>query len=340
MGLGETSAQFRGALMPPLSWMVALLLVLLISVLFTWLARGYALRRNLMDHPGERRSHHVVTPRGGGVAIVLSILVAAVAAVVIWPSLLADVGLFSLGLILVAGIGWWDDHRPLPALMRLGVHVLASLLMAALVWRASGSLVHAALALLVTVSLINIWNFMDGINGLAVTQAILAPAACALFLPVPWMLAPLLLAVACLGFLPFNFPRARIFLGDVGSGALGYLIAGLLCLCTIASSVNWLLLLLPIAAFLVDAGATLGKRVITGQNWMQAHTQHLYQRLTKCGFSHVAVTTGYAAYALSGITLAMLLYGRSGLASAVGVVVWFTFSAAAWVFLGKLIGAK
>ncbi len=104
-----------------MAWLVmaALLGLALLSAALTWAARGYALRRQLMDQPGERRSHSVATPRGGGIAIVISLLVAAVAAMWAWPVAMPSLLVASLGLVLVAGIGWWDDHRPPPALRRM-----------------------------------------------------------------------------------------------------------------------------------------------------------------------------------------------------------------------------
>ena len=213
-------------------WLVmgALLGLALLSAALTWTARGYALRRQLLDQPGERRSHSVATPRGGGIAIVVSLLVAAGAAMWAWPGAAPSLLVACLGLVLVAGIGWWDDHRPLPALRRLLVHFIAAALLAGLVKVHGGSWLLAVLVLLFTASLINIWNFMDGINGIASSQAIVAALGLAPVLPWPYSLAAVALGLACLGFLPFNFPRARIFMGDVGSGALGYAVAVVLVL--------------------------------------------------------------------------------------------------------------
>ena len=202
-------------------YLLLLALTSLSAALLTWGAIHYAHWRQLMDLPGARRSHQVSTPRGGGIAIVVSQLLACAVAVVVFPAATASLLVFALGLLLVAGIGWWDDHRPLPALTRLCVHLLAALLLGGLVWAATGSLLKAVFCAGLTVSLINIWNFMDGINGLATTQAILVGIGAGLLLPAPLSLAGWLLAAGCFGFLPFNFPRARIFMGDVGSGALG-----------------------------------------------------------------------------------------------------------------------
>lgn len=257
-------------------WLVmgALLGLALLSAVLTWAARGYALREQLMDQPGERRSHSVATPRGGGIAIVISLLVTAGVAMWIWPAAMPSLLLVSLGLVLVAGIGWWDDHRPLPAMRRLMVHFIAAALLAALVKVHGGSWLLAVLVLLFTASLINIWNFMDGINGIAASQAVVVALGLAPVLPWPYSLAAVALGLACLGFLPFNFPRARIFMGDVGSGALGYAVAVVLAIASLKTDIHWILLLVPASAFLVDAGFTLLARIISGQRWMEPHTQH------------------------------------------------------------------
>lgn len=316
-------------------WMIGLLGVLAVSAALTWGARQYAVRRNLMDQPGERRSHGVATPRGGGIAIILTLLLAALAAAFVWPGARLELGVVSLGLVLVAGIGWWDDHRPLPAIHRLLVHVLAASLLAGLVWHATGNVLQAVLALLFTTSLVNIWNFMDGINGIATTQAILAGVAFALVLPPPYGLAGVVLGLACLGFLPFNFPSARIFMGDVGSGALGYAVAALVCLVSVRTDIHWLALLIPLSAFLVDAGFTLLSRMLSGQRWMEPHTQHLYQRAVKGGASHSHVTNLYFVFGLfSAAVFNACTYMQPRWEAAVAVA-WLILATGLWLLLRK-----
>ncbi|WP_315389534.1 glycosyltransferase family 4 protein [uncultured Stenotrophomonas sp.] len=318
----------------PWGW-IGLLAVLAVAAVLTGCARYYALRRNLLDQPGERRSHGVATPRGGGIAIVVTLLLAVGAGAVYWPQVRIPLLVFGLGLALVAGIGWWDDHRPLPAVRRLLVHVVAATLLAGLVWNATGNLWQAVLALLFTTSLINIWNFMDGINGIATTQAILAGAAFALVLPGPLALAGVVLALACLGFLPFNFPRARIFMGDVGSGALGYAVAALVCLASVATTVSWLLLLVPLTAFLVDAGFTLLARMLSGQRWMEPHTQHLYQRAIKGGATHTSVTGMYFVFGLFSITVFNACTYLQPRWEAAVAVTWIISATGLWLLLRK-----
>ncbi|HEL3811924.1 MULTISPECIES: MraY family glycosyltransferase [Stenotrophomonas] len=316
-------------------WLVmgALLGLALLSAALTWAARGYALRQQLMDQPGERRSHSVATPRGGGIAIVISLLVTAGVAMWIWPESAPSLLVASLGLVLVAGIGWWDDHRPLPAMRRLLVHFIAAALLAALVKVHGGSWLLAALVLLFTASLINIWNFMDGINGIAASQAIVVALGLAPVLPWPYSLAAVALGLACLGFLPFNFPRARIFMGDVGSGALGYAVAAVLALASVQTDIHWILLLVPASAFLVDAGFTLLARIISGQRWMEPHTQHVYQRAVQAGASHAQVTGMYFALGLFSITVLNVCSNLQPRWEAVVAIAWFSALSALWLFL-------
>ncbi|MGE8214274.1 MAG: MraY family glycosyltransferase [Stenotrophomonas sp.] len=310
-----------------------LLVICAVGAVVTWAAIRYARRRQLFDLPGERRSHRVSTPRGGGVGIVVSQLLACVLGGVWLPQAALTLTAFALGLLLVAGIGWWDDHKPLPALPRLFIHLLAGLLLGWLVWQGTGSLWKALLCALLGVSLINIWNFMDGINGLASTQAIIVGIGVGLLLPAPYALAAWSLVAGCAGFLPFNCPRARIFMGDVGSGALGYLVAGLLALGISVTDVALPLWLMLPTAFFIDAGLTLLGRMARGESWMQAHTQHLYQVWVKNERSHVFVTFLYALFSIVGAILAALFSGRPPEGGWAGGVTWVAVGTAAWFLL-------
>jgi UDP-N-acetylmuramyl pentapeptide phosphotransferase/UDP-N-acetylglucosamine-1-phosphate transferase len=212
---------------------------------------------------------------------------------------------------------------------------VAAALLAGLVLHATGNPWQALLALLFTTSLINIWNFMDGINGIATTQAILAGIAFALVLPPPYGLAGVVLGLACLGFLPFNYPRARIFMGDVGSGALGYAIAALVCLASVRTDIHWLLLLVPLSAFLVDAGFTLLSRILSGQRWMEPHTQHLYQRAVKSGASHTFVTWVYLVFGIFSAAVFNACTNLQPRWEAAVAVAWLIFATGLWLLLRK-----
>jgi len=249
----------------------------------TALLRRYALKRGVIDIPNARSSHAVPMPRGGGMAIVVTFICFMT---LIWHRDHSQLGL----LIALAGAGGWvaivgflDDHRHIPATWRLVAHLLGGLW--ALYWLSDvpaiaglPGWVGGVLACLYIVGFLNFYNFMDGIDGIATTQAILAGlayAAFALDAPPAWLC--LGLVAGGLGFLPFNFPKARIFLGDVGSGALGY---------ALAASAAWIaqrdwphapLLLLPLSAFLADASLTLAARAAARQRWWTPHAEHAYQ---------------------------------------------------------------
>ncbi len=309
---------------------------LLIGGSGTWLARRYAVWRRLLDQPGERRSHAVATPRGGGISIVAALLVACGAIVLADPSQAGMLGLTGIGLVLVAGIGWLDDHRPLSPWWRLGVHVLAAMLLAAATQQAGGDLMLALAAFVLALVLVNIWNFMDGINGLAASQALIAATGYALLAgegAAAWLAVAL--AAACAGFLPFNFPRARIFLGDVGSGTLGYALAVVATLLASRSGPSGagplLLLLLPLSAFTIDASLTLGARMLRGERWWTPHVEHLYQRWARRAGSHSAVTLAYAGWSILAVA-AMLAGSTHGLTfMMVGVAAWHLVGIAVWI---------
>ncbi|MBV2209559.1 MAG: hypothetical protein KUL77_08360 [Thermomonas sp.] len=283
---------------------------LLLSALGTWTARGYALRRKMLDQPGERRSHTQPTPRGGGIGLVvvtlMLLLMLAQQAPVLW-------GGAALGLLLVAGIGWWDDHHPLSALSRLIVQVCAGGIFAASVAVTNGDLWLVGAAFIAVPVLVNVWNFMDGINGMAASQATLAALALACLLSGVAQLVALAVAAAALGFLPFNFPRARIFLGDVGSGGLGFLMAMLLVFSMQQHTPSmWPVLFLPVSAMLADSGITLLWRMRRGERWWEPHTQHLYQKLAR-RYGHVRVSISYAMWTImAGLSMQLAVSMAAG----------------------------
>lgn len=262
----------------------------------TWLARRYALHRQLIDQPGERRSHDTPTPRGGGIAIVAALLLAlAWLAFTDAPRAKLHVA-GAVGLLLVAGVGWIDDHRPLSPWWRLAVHALAASVLAWGIVGSGGGAWQAASGFGLALVLVNIWNFMDGIDGLAASQALLVALGYAWLASgsVAWL--ALALAAACLGFLPYNLPRARIFLGDVGSGALGFALALLAAWLAGMDAARLPVLLLPLSAFMVDAGLTLAVRMLRGERWWLPHTGHAYQRWSRrCG-RHGVPTGAYACW--------------------------------------------
>lgn len=270
--------------------------------------RRFALRRGHLDLPGERRLHQQPTPRGGGIGIALVLLVAAPWLGAGWPG-------FAAGLALCAGGGLLDDLRPLRPLAKLALQAAGALCLA-LAWPLLPGLLPPvlgiALATLLVLSVVNIWNFMDGSNGLAASQAIVAALAMAWLGPSSSaQLLAVLLAAACLGFLPLNFPRARLFLGDVGSHALGFGLAALALQAAPAAGEGAWLLWLPASAMLLDAGLTLLSRARRREVLWRAHREHLYQRAVAAGWSHAGVCGLYLAWSLLASALAFAVAGRT-----------------------------
>lgn len=289
-----------------------LLLVTLATVacatVVTWLVRRYALSRNVLDVPNARSSHTRPTPRGGGAAIVVAWLAAVVS---LWgfgalPAGAAAAVIGAAGAVAV--IGFVDDHRPIPARIRLLVHFGAAgwaLYFIGLpgAWQASAWAALPAsagygLALMTLVWLLNLWNFMDGIDGLAAGEAVFVCAAGVLLRltdqgPLPSL--TMLLAAASLGFLFWNFPPASIFMGDVGSGFLGIALAmtGFIeFFDSVRHGAAWLVL--P-AFFTTDATVTLLRRWRQGIPVATAHRTHAYQHAAQRFGSHRTVTMAVAA---------------------------------------------
>lgn len=284
-----------------------------LSAVLTILSIRYALYRDILDHPGLRRSHSAPTPRGGGVAILAVVLIA------LFCLPLPQIPAIALGLSVAAVglIGWWDDHYSLPVLPRLAVHVLAGLMLALgfldVQKEVSAALIAVLIAVaFVSVAAINFCNFMDGINGIASSQAALVFSASALLLwpeAAPWATLYAIAAAACLGFLPFNFPRARIFLGDVGSGAIGLLVAAALIQVWLSTRLHPAALFLLVSAFALDAGLTLAQRILQGKRWYKPHREHLFQWWVREGQSHTAVSVRYAVWTL--LMMSLVFAGRA-----------------------------
>ncbi|HEY5851352.1 MAG TPA: lipopolysaccharide biosynthesis protein [Lysobacter sp.] len=312
-----------------------LLVYFCIGIAGTWLARRYAIKQSLIDQPGERRSHDVATPRGGGIAIVIATLVAACALALHRPVDAPLLAAFGVGLLLVAAVGWLDDHRPLSPWWRLFVHALAAALFGLAVADVYQSPWLGVCAFVASIVLTNVWNFMDGINGLAVSQAALVAAGLGAMAGGSWGLLGVAMAAACLGFLPFNFPRARIFLGDVGSGAMGFCLAALAVVAGARLGTRSWVVLLPLSVFLVDAGLTLLRRLLRGERWWTPHTQHAYQVWARRS-GHNRVTLAYAGATAVALITAFWLASHPDLAFITGITLaWYTCCAFLWVGLQK-----
>ena len=317
----------------------AVLAAWLIAAFGTVLSIRYARSRALLDQPGDRRSHEVPTPRGGGVAIVAAVAVVGLGLLVLNSAprdAHATVWMAALGgFFAVAAIGWLDDHRPLSASLRLIVHIGAAGTFSGALWLATRNPAIAGVGFLAPLVLTNVWNFMDGINGIAASQAIAVMVFLSLGMEGAWPKLALASAAATWAFLPYNFPRARIFLGDVGSGALGFLIGVFISLAfwnQLLQAHGWtkaLLLSLPVSAFLIDASFTLTRRILRGERWWTPHVQHAYQ-MTSRRFGHARVTMGFLAWTLLACLLAVSGQRQSEQFALVMVASWYTLGAATW----------
>lgn len=271
-------------------------------------------RNEIIDIPNERSSHVSPTPRGGGLLIVLTALVAWTCFQLVTDNVLSYLSSFAYvaGSALIAFVSWQDDLRSLPFFLRFAVHCVAALLVVlAIGYSQSIALpmigtIHlgfwgAALTLFWLVGLTNAYNFMDGIDGLAGGQAVIASLAWALLAwqigqPVAMSLG-VFLAAASLGFLVHNWPPASIFMGDVGSAFLGYTFAVLPFLVLPADQKLPLIAILFVWPFIFDTTFTLLRRLRNGENIFTAHRTHLYQRLVICGYSHRSVALLYMGLA-------------------------------------------
>ncbi len=301
----------------------------------TAILRRYALSNSLIDIPNARSSHVLPTPRGGGVAIVVSFILSAV--------LLALNGLIEWSLmwaIVVPGggiavIGFLDDHGHIPARWRLLGHFTAAIVgMVLLGGLAPVSVLGISLDLgwagylfgcFYLVWLLNLYNFMDGIDGLASLEAIFVCLGGALLYvlcgQISFVWGPIALALAVAGFLYWNFPPARIFMGDAGSGFLG-IVLGFLSLQ--AAWVNpallwgWLILL---GVFIVDATCTLMVRLVRGDKVYEAHRSHAYQYATRQFGGHLPITLAVAAINVIWLLPIAILVTMGLVDGAIGVLV-------------------
>jgi UDP-N-acetylmuramyl pentapeptide phosphotransferase/UDP-N-acetylglucosamine-1-phosphate transferase len=299
----------------PASLVPLLALAALVSATIAAIVARFG-RRWLADPPGRHRSHAAPTPRGAGAGIAVAVLlVLGMLALDAAPRV--DAWVLSLALALVAAIGLLDDWRGLAVAPRLLVHALAAVLVVAAtldrVW--SPALLPLAwawpLTALAVLWCINLHNFMDGSNGLLALQAafvfgVLAVLAAHAGQPDLTLLAGAA-AAATLAFLPFNFPVARAFLGDVGSGALGLLVAALLLRAMRSGTLSLAGAVALPSVFVVDATLTLLARALRGKRWYARHREHLYQWLIRSGRSHARVALLYFGFNLMVVLPVVLL---------------------------------
>ena len=310
-----------------MSQVILVIVIMLLSCILTGFAAWYARRSGMVDHPGERHSHAVATPRGGGIGIILALLIVSPWLIgsgdETWGKCILP------GMLVLAILGWRDDHASLSARLRFFVQLAVSIYLVACAvnndWmQGAGSIF---LAVLFLVWMTNLYNFMDGSNGMAGLQGVFGGAVlfCLFdFAGQPSLaLASACVAAACAGFLPWNLGHARVFMGDVGSISLGFVFGALLVIGVGNQAFSLPVALMVMLVFITDSSLTLLGRVMKREQWYNAHKQHLYQRLIAQGWTHGRVALFYQA-----INLALVVPG---------IVVAVKFPALAWVVAMILI---
>jgi UDP-N-acetylmuramyl pentapeptide phosphotransferase/UDP-N-acetylglucosamine-1-phosphate transferase len=288
------------------------------SMAATGLVLAQLRRRAILDHPNQRSSHSTPTPRGGGLAV-MAVIVLVAGGVALssadWPAMIV---LGAAGIL--SAISWWDDLKDLPAATRLTAQALAVAIGLGVMGDdliiAQGLLppwLDHAMAALLWLWFINLFNFMDGIDGISGVEAISIAAGL-------WLVAQmsgasgnldsyaLVAGSASLGFLYWNWPPARIFLGDVGSIGLGFVFGWLLLLA--AGQGHWAAALILPLYYLADASLTLIRRVTSGEAFWRAHREHFYQRAARGWTSHRRPVAWLMALqgALIGLSSASLIW--------------------------------
>jgi len=290
-----------------------LIFLAIISGLITDFIRRFSIKNKLFDIPNNRSSHDIPKPKGGGISIVL-IMLGTVIALSFFEMIKPDISMSMItGLSIIAVVGFIDDYKNLPILLRTVSYFVAAVLSIYLIGgitsiSVSGyyyDLNHVGffLSVLFLVWITNLYNFMDGIDGFAAIQTICVGLFCGslLYLSAETSYAIIMfcLVAATMGFLYLNWAPAKIFMGDVGSCTIGFLF-GLLSLYMektgIISIAVWLILLSP---FIGDSTFTLFKRIIYKEKWYTAHNMHAYQKLHQSGLNHNKLAIGLLAINLA-----------------------------------------
>ncbi len=283
----------------PWSWIAVVALSAVLSLVGTRAVLTYLRRHAILDHPNARSSHRVPTPRGGGLALIAVLVGIWAVITALAPDAPAGIWRVLAGAIVLAAIGWRDDRGGLPPLLRLIVQI-GAVALGLSAFAGTGPVFQGLLPITLDrlaagflwLWFLNLFNFMDGIDGLTGGETValgigIAAVAAAMSAGHPLSLYGLAAAGAALGFLWWNWHPARVFMGDVGSVPLGYLLGWLLL--ALASHGFWMPALILPLYYLADATLTLLRRLLRGERVWEAHREHFYQRAVQAGLSHGAV---------------------------------------------------
>ena len=258
--------------------------------------------QELLDIPNDRSSHTVPTPRGGGLAIVMVLLLSGVGSLFLPQAPIYVLSCLLLATLAFSVLGWQDDKHDLAVSVRFLIQLLiAAFASGWLIWAIAPGLTisfaQVAVLLLSTIWIVwmaNLYNFMDGIDGISAVESLILGATTSYWFAVSGApsMAIICIAVAgaSVGFMRWNWSPAKIFMGDVGSLALGAFFAIIAIIGTTSLNIPFLAFLILYAVYLADTGVTLLHRVIKREKWWQAHRSHFYQRAVQTGFSHAQVS--------------------------------------------------
>lgn len=273
-------------------------------------------KKGIVDRPGKRRNHKNPTPRGGGIAVIITIISGLIFSIINggfglqsehWPVIAAA--------SVLAIISWIDDIKPLPALLRLAVHAICSF---AIIFHykitiLGGMLpenIDMAISAMMLAWFINLYNFMDGIDTITGAETLIICAGIIsisyiFMLPSDMAVYAAIIAAATLGFLFWNCHPAKIFLGDVGSVTLGFLLGFLLL--KLANIGYWQAAIILPLYYLADSGITIIKRFVQGKKIWEAHSEHFYQQAVRLGKKHNTVVKIISAFNIALLVIAILL---------------------------------
>lgn len=307
------------------------------SALFAFFLISAGGKLRILDHPNERSLHTVPTPRTGGLAIWLGMMLG-MALIGISSGLRVEISWILCAVLLVGLISFLDDRKHIPVRLRLGVQLFAAILLllnekSGPTWWPGGNLdipfvIVWACEILFIVWMTNLYNFMDGMDGFAGGMAVFGFGTLGLlgylagddyYAAVCWVVA-----AAAAGFLVWNFPPARIFMGDVGSSSLGLLAAALSLWADRAGLFPLWIAVLVFFPFVFDATVTLARRTLQGERIWEAHRNHYYQRLVQAGWSHRRTV--------------LWEYGLMLLCSAGALLAFHANIGLQWFILGSIMG--
>lgn len=294
--------------------------------------------RAILDHPNERSSHEMPTPKGGGIVVLGVILVAWIGIGLHFVAGPFLTWILPGTAMVLAALSWIDDLRGLPPIVRLVVQIVA--VVTILTLRPDPALVFqgllpgyvdALLAGVLWVWFINLFNFMDGIDGITGIETLVIGIGVGLIGGGTSALFGIIIAGTVVGFLKWNWHPAKVFMGDVGSVPLGFLLGWLLL--NMAGDGHWAAALILPAYYLADATFTLTRRALGGEKIWQAHRQHFYQQAVQRGLSHAAVAAG--VFILGDLLFALAWFADHGWTfSALGGALVLTFGFLFWLAQG------